>query len=261
MNTKHPKSPFRKSSSAFTLIELLVVIVIIGILAALLVPALSKAQQKAADTKLVSNLRSVTQASLNFSAENEGIIPVLRWQGDPALALMPAKNKGYVLSSFWGCTQPYLFSDIALEPANNNAFGNEIRDRLPKLFGMPKESFTKKPNLFGKGYPFGGAMLMGGDWSGIPNPLSFNSNIAKWGELVRLQNVDRIAGTIYITYGWGQFNEADGATYVPTPNNGTKSSSDIYYLPSKRAIASFLDGHVEFLTPAMNPKIFASDDE
>ena len=55
--------------AAFTLVELLVVISIIGILVALLLPALSKARETAQRTQCASQMRSVGQGLVTYATD------------------------------------------------------------------------------------------------------------------------------------------------------------------------------------------------
>lgn len=71
----------KKNRNAFTLVELLVVIAIIGVLAALLLPAVNAARGAARKTECTNNMRNVAQAMLNYESSQGQLPPFAKQLG------------------------------------------------------------------------------------------------------------------------------------------------------------------------------------
>ena len=103
----------RSPRIAFTLIELLVVIAIIAILAALLLPALSEAKEKAHRTACINNMRNLGLALAMYTHDNSDLLPWCQWYNSygPSWIYMPKGG---------AAPDPYKLVNGALEDNTND---------------------------------------------------------------------------------------------------------------------------------------------
>lgn len=99
-------------SRAFTLVELLVVIAIIAILAALLLPVISKGKTKALQTQCTGNLRQWGLAYRMYADDNQDFLP-RRGQGVQVLSRIDRPED-------WFNSLPFYFGSVSFQMMVSN---------------------------------------------------------------------------------------------------------------------------------------------
>ena len=151
---KNQNEKTKTKEGAFTLIELLVVIAIIAILAAMLLPALTKAREKARQASCMSNLKQ-QYISFRLYAEDYG-----GWY--PARAVMSGTDTPWNYGH-WGCVLTGLgYARGQLQKPKPYGY-----IKISKIFYCPSDKIGGAPNYLSRMEV--GSYMVNGSPEDIPN--------------------------------------------------------------------------------------------
>lgn len=246
--------PPRRSGGGFTLVELLVVIAIIGILAAFLLPALSKAKQQAYNVACLNNLNQLELCEHLYVLDNDDYYPP-----NNAGASFTVTTNGdvfsYVLQQSW---LPDPDADTEIDPSNIiNGLLFKYNTSLA-IYHCPSDQSmlladdgTPLPQLRWRSYNMSESV------NGNPDPV-YAPYIPAWTKFTAIRHpipselfvlIDESADTI------------QDANYGAPPAGGPWAQ-EWWDMPSDRhgqgANLSFADGHVEHWKWVF-PKVAAND--
>lgn len=146
----------KKTQAAFTLIELLVVIAIIALLAGIALPVYTQVQERAAQTKDLSNAKQVGLALKLYAGDNDGNFPTGATSNDAFAKLVPqyvpTEKIFYLAKSKWTPNQPDEVFGVDATGAptattlatgeNNFAYVNNLTDTSNPNFPLVADGFV-----------------------------------------------------------------------------------------------------------------------
>jgi len=216
----------RRKHFGFTLIELLVVVAIIALLISILLPSLQRARELSKRSVCASNLRSIVQGMINYTATNKDFVPM--HQGpEPDYVYIRGSTNIQAPGNEWHLGE-LLMPQMGMTPpprgANNRFYDEALQNNRQdgKIFYCPTT---------------GNASASDNTFPGWSNPSTYGSfmDYAQFWHFIGFSSI-RVGKTLYATSPEGVYRVLDDdQNAIPGDPANPSDPSVLFQLPSNVA--------------------------